>query len=137
MRRNNALSKDIMVSTEPINVRRIETRVLVAKMLHDYLRIRGITQQELASKMGKLPSEVSKWLSGNHNFTIDTLSDIGYYLDTDFLIRRNEMASFKCIGVVQIYSSNTKTGNFGTVKITAPIKANINTNNKTSRICLA
>ena len=137
MRRNNALSKDIMVSTEPINVRRIETRVLVAKMLHDYLSIRGITQQELASKMGKLPSEVSKWLSGNHNFTIDTLSDIGYYLDTDFLVRRNEMASFKCIGVVQIYSSNTKTGNFGTVKITAPIKANINTNNKTSRICLA
>ena len=138
MRRNNALSKDIMVSTEPINVRRIETRVLVAKMLHDYLSIRGITQQELASKMGKLPSEVSKWLSGNHNFTIDTLSDIGYYLDTDFLIRRNEMASFKCISVLKINSSSTKTGYFETVRLTYPVEANnYMYNTKNAKRCLA
>lgn len=114
MRRNNALAKDIMTSTPPVVVRRIETRMLVAKMLHDYLDIRGISQQELAGKMGKRPSEVSKWLSGNHNFTIDTLSDIGYYLDTDFLIRRGEMPSFRCIKVLQISRPNTKTGNFGT-----------------------
>ena len=114
MRRNNALAKDIMTSTPPVVVRRIETRMLVAKMLHDYLNIRGISQQEFAGKMGKQPSEVSKWLSGNHNFTIDTLSDIGYYLDTDFLIRRGEMPSFRCIKVLQISRLNTKTGNFGT-----------------------
>ena len=114
MRRNNALAKDIMTSTPPVVVRRIETRMLVAKMLHDYLDIRGISQQEFAGKMGKQPSEVSKWLSGNHNFTIDTLSDIGYYLDTDFLIRRGEMPSFRCIKVLQISKPNTKTGNFGT-----------------------
>ena len=114
MRRNNALAKDIMTSTPPVVVRRIETRMLVAKMLHDYLGIRGISQQDLAGKMGKQPSEVSKWLSGNHNFTIDTLSDIGYYLDTDFLIRRGEMPSFRCIKVMQISRPNTKTGIFGT-----------------------
>ena len=114
MRRNNALAKDIMTSTPPVVVRRIETRMLVAKMLHDYLNIRGISQQEFAGKMGKQPSEVSKWLSGNHNFTIDTLSDIGYYLDTDFLIRRGEMPSFRCIKVLQISRPNTKTGKFGT-----------------------
>lgn len=114
MKRNNALAKDIMISTPPVAVRRLETRMLVAKMLHDYLGIRGISQQELAGKMGKQPSEVSKWLSGNHNFTIDTLSDIGYYLDTDFLIRRGEMPSFRCIKVLQISRTNTKTGNFRT-----------------------
>ena len=114
MRRNNALAKDIMTSTPPVIVHRIETRMLVAKMLHDYLDIRGISQQDLAGKMGKQPSEVSKWLSGNHNFTIDTLSDIGYYLDTDFIIRRGEMPSFRCIKVLQISRPNTKTGNFGT-----------------------
>lgn len=114
MRRNNALAKDIMTSTPPVVVRRIETRMLVAKMLHDYLDIRGISQQEFAGKMGKQPSEVSKWLSGNHNFTIDTLSDIGYYLDTDFLIRRGEMPSFRCLKVLQISRPSTKTGNFGT-----------------------
>lgn len=115
MRRNNTLAKDIMASTPPVVIRRIETRMLVAKMLHDYLGIRGITQQDLAGKMGKQPSEVSKWLSGNHNFTIDTLSDIGFYLDTDFLIRRDEMHIFRCIKVMQISRPNTKTGNFGTL----------------------
>ena len=115
MRRNNALAKDIMASTPPVVIRRIETRMLVAKMLHDYLGIRGISQQDLAGKMGKQPSEVSKWLSGNHNFTIDTLSDIGFYLDTDFLVRRDEMHIFRCIKVMQISRPNTKTGNFGTL----------------------
>lgn len=115
MRRNNTLAKDIMASTSPVVVRRIETRMLVAKMLHDYLNIRGISQQNLAGKMGKQPSEVSKWLSGNHNFTIDTLSDIGYYLDTDFLIRRGELPSFRCVRVMQITRPNTKTGNFRTL----------------------
>ena len=115
MRRNNTLAKDIMASTPPVVIRRIETRMLVAKMLHDYLGIRGITQQDLAGKMGKQPSEVSKWLSGNHNFTIDTLSDIGFYLDTDFLVRRDEMHIFRCIKVMQISRPNTKTGNFGTL----------------------
>ena len=115
MRRNNKLAKDIMASTPPVVIRRIETRMLVAKMLHDYLGIRGISQQDLAGKMGKQPSEVSKWLSGNHNFTIDTLSDIGFYLDTDFLIRRDEMHIFRCIKVMQISRPNTKTGNFGTL----------------------
>ena len=115
MRRNNVLSKDIMTSTQPVVVRRIRTRMLVAKMLHDYLCVRGISQQDLAEKMGKQPSEVSKWLSGNHNFTIDTLSDIGYYLDTDFLIRQDEMHIFRCIRVLQITRPNTKAGDFGTL----------------------
>ena len=76
MNRNNTLAKGIMASADPVKVKRIETRMLVAQMLHDYLGLRNISQQSLASRMGKQPSEVSKWLSGDHNFTIDTLSDI-------------------------------------------------------------
>ena len=36
--------------------------------------------------MGKSnPSEVTRWLSGTHNFTIDTLTDLGLALDVDLL----------------------------------------------------
>jgi len=36
--------------------------------------------------MGKSnPSEVTRWLSGTHNFTIDTLTDLGIALDVDLL----------------------------------------------------
>ena len=74
--------------------------------------------------MGKQPSEVSKWLSGNHNFTIDTLSDIGYYLDADFLIRRDEIANFRCVNVLQIKRQSTKTCDFRPAGISVFVSAN-------------
>lgn len=115
MRRNNAKAKDIMASVNPLEARRIETRMIVAKMLHDYLTILGMTQYGLAGKMGKQPSEVSKWLSGNHNFTLDTLSDLGYYLNADFLIRR-EMMQIRCNNEIQISQSGTRTSKLDNIK---------------------
>ena len=38
-----------------------------------YRKLNGLTQKELAEKLGKRPSEISEWLTGNHNFTDDTL----------------------------------------------------------------
>ena len=35
--------------------------------------------------MGRTESEISDWLSGNRNFTIDTLFDIGQALSVTFL----------------------------------------------------
>ena len=32
----------------------------------------------------KNPSEITRWLSGTHNFTTDTLTDLGRVLDRDF-----------------------------------------------------
>ena len=35
---------------------------------------RGLTKKQFAEALGKKPSEVTKWLSGQHNFTIRTLA---------------------------------------------------------------
>lgn len=35
---------------------------------------RGLSKKQLADALGKRPSEVTKWLSGQHNFTIRTIS---------------------------------------------------------------
>lgn len=138
MERKSTLSKKIMASTSPVVFKRIETRMLVAKILHDYLSTWKISQQELACRMGKQPSEVSKWLSGNHNFTIDTLSDIGYYLNTDFIIRRDEMVSFRCVHVLQIDNPSVKTCNFRTLGLNAITTTNRYVqNNKRLEKCLA
>lgn len=116
MKRNNSRSKSIMAAADPVKVKRIETRMLVAQMLHDYLGLRDISQQSLAGKMGKQPSEVSKWLSGDHNFTIDTLSDIGYYLDMDFFVRK-ETSLFRCIGEIELSRSGIRAGEFGSLRV--------------------
>ena len=41
--------------------------------------------------MGKRPSEVTKWLSGNHNFTLETISLIEKNLDITLIMVTNEV----------------------------------------------
>ncbi|MBR1468552.1 MAG: helix-turn-helix transcriptional regulator [Prevotella sp.] len=42
-----------------------------------------MTQKEFARRMGKTESEVSVWLSGQHNFTLRTLARISAVLGED------------------------------------------------------
>jgi len=44
------------------------------------LRKTGYSKKEFAARMGRLPSEVTKWLSGTHNFTSDLLAEISCVL---------------------------------------------------------
>ncbi|GEM_PF-687984 len=58
-----------------------------AKVLHDVLKEKGWTQAEFANRLGKRESEVSKWLSGVHNFTTRTFAKISETIGEDFLNR--------------------------------------------------
>ena len=44
--------------------------------IHELLKEKGITQKSLAEGMGKKPSEISKWLNGEHNFTLRSLAKL-------------------------------------------------------------
>lgn len=46
---------------------------------------KGWTQKELAAKMGKQPSEISKWLSGEHNFTLRSIAKLSAELNESLL----------------------------------------------------
>jgi ribosome-binding protein aMBF1 (putative translation factor) len=50
-----------------------DRRMGLAVKIAEALRSRGLTNQEFAFMMGKKPSEVTRWLSGTHNFTTETL----------------------------------------------------------------
>lgn len=53
--------------------------------INQLLREKGITKKELAEKMGKNPSEISKWLSGEHNFTLRSLAKLSAELGEPLL----------------------------------------------------
>ena len=36
----------------------------------------GYTQKDLADKLQKRPSEISKWLNGDHNFTLRSIAKL-------------------------------------------------------------
>jgi transcriptional regulator with XRE-family HTH domain len=44
--------------------------------INQLIREKGYTQKELAEKMDKKPSEISKWLSGEHNFTLRSIAKL-------------------------------------------------------------
>jgi predicted XRE-type DNA-binding protein len=47
----------------------------------DYLlKKKGMTQRMLAKQLGKNESEISKWLTGRHNFTTNTLARLALAL---------------------------------------------------------
>ena len=40
---------------------------------------RGLSKKQFADAIGKRPSEITRWLSGEHNFTIATLAKLSSY----------------------------------------------------------
>ena len=48
----------------------------IAERLDAILREKGISQHNLAVMLGKRDSEISKWLTGRHNFTTNTIARI-------------------------------------------------------------
>jgi transcriptional regulator with XRE-family HTH domain len=79
-----------------------EVRIFVRQYTDIVLRInqilqaKGYTQKDLADRMKKKPSEINKWLKGNHNLTLKTLAkleaELGepiIYTSADQLSRRS------------------------------------------------
>lgn len=48
----------------------------IVDRIHDILEAKGLKQKDLAQLLGKREAEISKWMRGTHNFTIDTLVSI-------------------------------------------------------------
>lgn len=53
--------------------------------IHQLLREKGWSQKDLAEKLEKKPSEISRWLSGEHNFTLTTLAKLQAELEAEIL----------------------------------------------------
>ena len=54
----------------------MERRMMLAVKIAEGIKRKGLSQKEFAEKMSKRPSEISKWLRGDHNFTTSTLFDM-------------------------------------------------------------
>lgn len=55
---------------------REETRLsfAISNRIDALMKERGLNRKQLADAIGKRPNEVTRWLSGEHNFTISTLA---------------------------------------------------------------
>jgi len=66
--RRKKISKDVDIS--------VKQSFDIVDRIHEILVKQGKEQKDLARLLGKSESEISKWMTGTHNFTINTLAKI-------------------------------------------------------------
>ena len=83
--RTNWMIDEVRRSITPEMKLQMEMSVAIANRICDILEAKGMTQKELARKLGKTETEVSRWLSGTHNLTLSTICKISTALGEDLV----------------------------------------------------
>ncbi len=75
----------IVASIPPEVHREVEMQMAVSNRIYDLMTARGLSKAEFARAIGKRPCEITKWLSGQHNFTLKTLALLSSFFGVRFI----------------------------------------------------
>jgi transcriptional regulator with XRE-family HTH domain len=67
---------NLLAEITPEQQARTDRKMRIASIIGDAMKAKGFGKKQFADKVGRKPSEITKWLSGTHNFTIETIADI-------------------------------------------------------------
>lgn len=84
--KTNRIMDEIRSNISPEMKQQMEMSVAIANRIYEILEIKGMTQKDLAQRLGKTETEVSRWLSGTHNLTLSTISKVSVALGEDIVI---------------------------------------------------
>jgi transcriptional regulator with XRE-family HTH domain len=87
--KTNALFEKCLAEVNPAIKAEVELNMDIANKIDDILKAKGMTQRELATKMGKKESEISRWLTGTRGFTTRTIAAISAALDEQIVTVNN------------------------------------------------
>lgn len=59
----------------------------VSELIHQMMKLEGVSKADLAKKIGSSKSHVSQLLNGSRNMTVHTLSDLAYALGRKWNIK--------------------------------------------------
>ena len=83
---NSSIIDELLDEISPIEQEKIDKRMLLAAKIQDAIKAKGWKNKDFLEALGKdNPSIITKWLSGTHNFTIDTLVEIEHALGISLL----------------------------------------------------
>jgi ribosome-binding protein aMBF1 (putative translation factor) len=72
----SSISEEIKRTGNPLSYARSRKKLIIASKIANAIDQNGLKKTQLARLLNKDPSEVTRWTSGDHNFTMDTLSDL-------------------------------------------------------------
>ena len=83
--RARGLMQQIIASTPEDMKKQLDYSFDLSDRIDEQMKAKGVSKKQLAELTGKSPSEVTRWLSGQHNFTLATIAKISVALEHDFL----------------------------------------------------
>lgn len=79
MKKDNDSLQDLLGEI-PMDVQmRTKLSVAIANRIEALMRAEGLSKKQFADALYRRPSEITKWLSGEHNFTIATLARLSAF----------------------------------------------------------
>lgn len=73
--KHTAKSLDELLGPIPAPImKETELSFAISDKIYELMRARGLSKKQFADALGRRPSEITKWLSGQHNFTLATLA---------------------------------------------------------------
>lgn len=74
MRRAKTTLRELLSDITPEERAEARLSFQISNRLDALMTERGLSKKQFAEAIGKRPSEITRWLSGEHNFTISTLA---------------------------------------------------------------
>lgn len=68
--------RELLADINEKELAKTRKRMMLASKIEDAMRRRGYNQTQFAHLMKRSPTVISEWLSGDRNFTADTLIEI-------------------------------------------------------------
>jgi transcriptional regulator with XRE-family HTH domain len=96
--KSSSILERMMGKRDEKALNRTRARMLVAAKIAEAAQNKGLTQKKLAAFVNKTESEVSEYLSGERNMTIDAIADFEYALGITILnVARPRVINMKVI----------------------------------------
>lgn len=73
------LFQDMMANVPPELQLEVKLSFDIADRICQLMEERGLSKKQFAEAFGRRPSEITKWLSGQHNFTLRTIAKLSTF----------------------------------------------------------
>jgi transcriptional regulator with XRE-family HTH domain len=90
---NSPILQDLLEEVTPLEMEQTSVKMQLAANIENHIRSKGWSKTRFASELNKSQPEISKWLSGAHNFTVETLVQISQVLGVEIaaLFAKNQV----------------------------------------------
>ena len=95
MRKDKRPKESFRKSPPQLKLFKVRVNAAMARCVLELIELKKLSKNDFAKLVKKQPSIISRWLTGDHNFTLETLCEISFYtrvpitelLDMQFLFR--------------------------------------------------